>query len=160
MEVEINFEDQRWAEANLAALAAESARAVFAYFEIGDEWNVSILACDDDRIATLNADFRQKPQPTNVLAWPSEERGSGVPGKRPDAPDPDEPELGDIAISYDTMAREASDGRITLADHTRHLIVHALLHCLGYDHIHDTDAELMEATEVEILARMGVANPY
>ncbi len=68
--------------------------------------------------------------------------------------------LGDIAISYDTCAREAAEAGKTLADHTTHLIVHGLLHLLGYDHTCDRDATLMEETEVKILGTLGIDDPY
>jgi probable rRNA maturation factor len=99
-----------------------------------------------------------------VLSWPSEERGAEVPGQapqRPQAGDPDDPvELGDMAIAWETCAREAEDQGKPMADHVTHLIVHGLLHCLGYDHIEDADAELMEGFEVEILAKLSLPNPY
>jgi probable rRNA maturation factor len=68
--------------------------------------------------------------------------------------------LGDIAIAYDTCAREAADGGKPLADHVTHLIVHAVLHLLGYDHENDPDALLMEGIETEILGKMGLPDPY
>jgi probable rRNA maturation factor len=69
-------------------------------------------------------------------------------------------ELGDIAISFDTCAREAAAQGKTLDGHVTHLIVHAVLHLLGYDHIDDADAALMEGTEIRVLAKLGVSNPY
>lgn len=69
-------------------------------------------------------------------------------------------ELGDIALAYQTCAREAQEGGKSLADHTRHLVVHGLMHCLGFDHETDADAALMEGLETRILARLGVADPY
>jgi probable rRNA maturation factor len=69
-------------------------------------------------------------------------------------------ELGDIAISYETCAREAAEQGKSLDDHVTHLIVHAILHLLGYDHIDDSDAALMEGTEIRVLAKLGVSNPY
>ena len=73
----------------------------------------------------------------------------------------DDPEsLGDIAISYDTCAAEAAAAGKLMADHVSHLIVHGLLHLLGYDHIRAADGDLMEAAEVRILARLGLSDPY
>ena len=160
MEIEINIEDARWAEAGLDDLAETACGATLQHLGMGDHWVISILACDDARIAVLNASFRNQEKATNVLAWPSQDRSPTVPGTRPDPPEPGDPELGDIAISYDTMLRESEASGISLRDHSLHLIVHALLHCLGYDHIDDKDAAIMEATEVEVLARLGVADPY
>ena len=71
-----------------------------------------------------------------------------------------DPDLGDIALGFETCAREADEAGKPLEDHVSHLIVHGLLHLLGYDHQHDSDADLMEATEIAILAKLGVPNPY
>jgi probable rRNA maturation factor len=160
--LDIVIEDPRWAEAGLEPLASRAAEATLAHLGLDPEaWEIVLLACDDDRIAALNADFRGKPQPTNVLSWPSEERGAEAPGQPPAPPDPDDgPELGDIALAFETCAREAGEAGLTLEAHAAHLVVHATLHLLGYDHISDADAALMERIEVEILASIGVANPY
>ena len=116
------------------------------------------MGCDDARIAELNAEFREKQTATNVLSWPAQEL---APPQAP-TPDPfeDETELGDIALAYETCHREAEEAQLTPQAHITHLIVHGTLHLLGYDHIEDTDAELMEGLEVEILAKLGIPNPY
>jgi probable rRNA maturation factor len=159
---DVVIEDDRWEAAGLEDLSERAARATLEHLALDPEdWEISILGCDDARIAGLNEDFRDKPQPTNVLSWPSEERGAEVPGAVPvpPVPGPDR-ELGDIAIAWDTCAREAAEGDKPLADHVTHLIVHAVLHLLGYDHVRDQDATLMETTEVEILGKLGVSDPY
>ncbi|THD84843.1 rRNA maturation RNase YbeY [Aliigemmobacter aestuarii] len=163
--VDCIIEDDRWQAFGLEALADRATRAALAELELpASGYLISLMGCDDDRIAALNADFRGKPQPTNVLSWPSEERGADAPGAMPDLPGPggpDDPEeLGDIAIAYDTCAREADAQGKPMADHVTHLVVHGVLHLLGFDHIDDADAALMEACEVRILARLGVADPY
>lgn len=154
--IEVELDDPRWETAGLAILAERAARATFTHLNIAGE--ISLLGCDDARIAELNAAFRHKATPTNVLSWPSAERSARTPGGHPSAPD--DPELGDIAISYDTCAREAQESGISLDHHTLHLVVHGTLHLLGYDHEDDADAALMEQIEVEILATLGVADPY
>ncbi|WP_297769861.1 rRNA maturation RNase YbeY [uncultured Roseovarius sp.] len=162
MLMDVVIEEPCWQAAGLEALAERSARATLLHVGLDPgDWEVSLLACDDARIAALNGDFRDKAQPTNVLSWPSEERASRSPGGRPELPvaGPD-PELGDIAIAWETCVREAAEGGKPLADHVVHLIVHAVLHLLGYDHIRDQDATLMETTEVEILGKLGVPDPY
>ncbi len=163
--VDTIIEDPRWDSFGLAALAEPAARAALGALGLACEgFSLALMACDDARIATLNADFRGKPQPTNVLSWPSEERSAEVVGGAPDAPDPgpaDDPAfLGDIAIAFDTCALEAADQGKTMADHVTHLVVHAVLHLLGHDHIEAADAARMEALEVRILASLGVSDPY
>lgn len=141
----------------LPVLAEAAAGAVVAHLELG-EVELALLACDDGRIAVLNADFRDKPTPTNVLSWPSEDRAAETPGGAPLAPE--DPELGDIAIAFDTCEREAAQAGKPMADHVTHLVVHGMLHLLGYDHIDDADAALMEGLETEILGKMGLSDPY
>ncbi len=161
MTVDCLIEDTRWADLKLETLAEAAVAA--ALDGVGLEpsvWDVSLMACDDARIAVLNADFRGKPQPTNVLSWPAQERGVAVAGETPLPPDPADPELGDIAIAWDTCAAEAEVAGITMTDHTTHLIVHATLHLLGYDHERDADATLMEGLETQILGNMGLSDPY
>jgi len=152
--VEVILEDPRWHAAGLEPLAERAARAALA--GVGRDpgrHEIALLACSDARIAGLNADFRGKPAPTNVLSWPDF-----------DGPVP-EPAgarlfLGDIAIAYDTCRREAEAGGIPFADHVSHLVVHGVLHLLGHDHEDDAEAEAMEALETNVLASMGVPNPY
>ena len=160
-QVECLIEDRRWDAVGLAALAEAAVGAALEGVGLDPgSWEVSLLACNDGRIADLNADFRGRPQPTNVLSWPSEERGAMVAGEAPLPPDPRDPELGDIAIAYDTCLREAEDAGKPLTDHVTHLIVHGTLHLLGYDHERDADATLMEGLEAQILGTMGIADPY
>jgi probable rRNA maturation factor len=115
---------------------------------VRDGAEVSLLLCDDARIRVLNAQFRGMDKPTNVLSFPG--------------PEPLELAhvLGDIAIAYETVAREAKEQGKPLPDHLCHMIVHGFLHLLGYDHETDEEAEAMEADEVRVLKRMGVADPY
>jgi probable rRNA maturation factor len=163
--VDVVIEDDRWEAFELADLAEPAARATLAELGLAAEgFGFCVMGCDDARILVLNGDFRGKAAATNVLSWPSEERGAEEEGDLPDAPEPGEPDdpesLGDIAISYDTCAAEAAAAGKSMADHVTHLIVHGLLHLLGYDHIRARDGDLMEATEVRILARLGLSDPY
>lgn len=162
MPVEVMIEDARWQAAGLEALAGRAADATLAHLGLDPAaWEISLLACDDARIAALNADFRGKPAPTNVLSWPAEDLSAESPGDRPLPPEAGEDGfLGDIAIAWDTCTREAAEAGLPMADHVTHLIVHAVLHLLGFDHIRDPDATLMEATEVRILGKLGVRDPY
>ncbi len=165
MEIDILIEAPEWDAVDLPDLAGAACAA--ALRELGLEparFALSILACDDARIAGLNTEFRGKPTPTNVLSWPSEDRSADLPGAMPDLPDPSTEgppdDLGDLALAFETCAREARDGNKPLPDHLTHLIVHGLLHCLGFDHETDPDAALMEELETRILANLGVPDPY
>lgn len=158
-------EDDRWNAVAFEELADKAAQAVLAHLGMAaDEFEIAVLACDDTRIAELNADFRDKDNATNVLSWPSEERGVAVDGDVPMLPEQSFPgmpeELGDIAISFDTCAREAEAAGKPMAEHVTHLMVHGTLHLLGYDHVRDKDATLMEGLETTILGKMGLADPY
>lgn len=164
MILDINIEDARWEALGLEALAARAAAAVLLRLGIDDdEAELSVLGCNDARIADLNAEFRGKPTPTNVLSWPAEERAAEVDGEMPELPEADvfgAIELGDIAIAYETCAREAEAAGKTLEAHATHLLVHGVLHLLGFDHERDRDATLMEGLETEILGKMGIEDPY
>ncbi len=162
MSVDLVLEDARWE--GLELLAGRACAAVMAHLGYDDDWELSLLACDDARIAGLNGAFRDKAATTNVLSWPSDERGADVPGAVPERVIPDFPgaplELGDIAIAYETCAREAMAQGKDFETHVSHLLVHGMLHLLGYDHIDDKDAVLMESLEVEILGNLGISDPY
>lgn len=162
--VDTVIEDPRWQALGLATRGDAAAAAVLAELGMAPVgYTLCIMGCDDARIAELNAEFREKGMPTNVLSWPSEERGAEFVGEMPDLPEPGVAEavsLGDIALAYETCAREAAEQEKSVEQHVTHLIVHGILHLLGFDHVEDEDAELMEATEVRILANLGVADPY
>ena len=118
---------------------------------------VSLLFTSDAEVHTLNREWRRRDKPTNVLSFPMLERAE-LEGLRPDGPPV---MLGDIALAYETCAREAQEKGITLEAHAAHLIVHGLLHLAGHDHVDsDEQAEAMEALETRILAKLGLADPY
>ena len=157
-------EDARWSTLDLAALCQQAVTTTLKHLDVDPSAaEVSILACDNARISALNADYRGKPTPTNVLSWPAQERGAPVDGGNPLPVEPDFDdvlELGDIAIAYDTCSTEAHAMGKPMADHVTHLLVHGVLHLLGYDHGRDADAVLMERIEVEVLGKMGLDDPY
>lgn len=162
--VDCLIEAEGWQDVDLPALAERAVAATLAHLALDADCEVSLIGCDDARIAALNDEFRGKPTPTNVLSWPAEERAADSPGGVPDLPEPDLPgmpiELGDIAIALETCMREAAEAGRPLSDHVTHLIIHACLHLLGYDHETDPDAALMEGIEVEILGKLGLPDPY
>ncbi|MEM1371294.1 MAG: rRNA maturation RNase YbeY [Pseudomonadota bacterium] len=158
MSVEVIIEDTRWETVGLEDLAEKAVAAVFKHLALS-EHEISILASNDARIAELNGDFRDKPAPTNVLSWPSAERAAEKEGMHPLPPKADL-ELGDIALAFETCQREAAEQKKSFRQHILHLIVHGVLHLLGYDHVRDGDGDLMESVEIAILEGLGVPDPY
>ena len=160
MTTDVIAEDPRWRGTGIETLASRAVAATLKHLELDPgDWNVTVLACDAARMAALNARFRDTPAPTNVLSWPSAERAAAERGERPPPPFGD-PELGDIAISFETCLAEAREGGVPLEEHVLHLVVHAALHLLGYGHEDDSDADLMEATETAILQSLGIPDVH
>lgn len=112
---------------------------------------ISVLLTGDAEIRALNRDHRGKDRPTNVLSFPGDD-SPGAPGQ--------DILLGDIVLAWETVAAEARNESKPVDDHTRHLVIHGVLHLLGYDHESRDDASLMEGLEVDSLARLGVPDPY
>lgn len=164
--IEALIEDPAWAALGLDDLAETAAAATLRHLGLDPAgYEISLLGCGDARIAGLNADFRGKPTPTNVLSWPSADRAAARPGALPDLPGPGlaggtPTELGDIAIAYGICAAEAAVAGIPLRQHVTHLVVHGVLHLLGFDHIDDAEAELMERIESAILTGMALPDPH
>ena len=142
---------------------------------------VSVKLSNNDEVQTLNRQWRDKDQPTNVLSFPSLDDDELNQFRHPElvsgsysVTDAEKSKmlklvqhdgqmellLGDIILAHGVCAEEAAEKGIPLADHTTHLVIHGMLHLLGYDHIDDDDAEQMEALEVKALASMGLHNPY
>lgn len=113
---------------------------------------LAIVLTDDSAIRVLNRVWRHQDAPTNVLSF----AGSQAAGAHPGAPH----HVGDIVIAYETTAREAEAEDKPLSHHLTHLAVHGYLHLAGYDHETDAEAEVMEQTEISVLAQLKVANPY
>jgi len=105
---------------------------------------LTVALANDAVVRKLNARDRRKDTPTNVLSYPSGERGF----------------LGDVVLARQTVWREARQQKKTPKAHVSHLVVHGTLHLLGYDHEDDSEAERMEGLERRILARLGIADPY
>jgi probable rRNA maturation factor len=143
----------------LARKAAQAAIAESAFPDLamsGRPVEMSVRLTSDERVRELNAHWRGKDRPTNVLSFPMAEdyelRDENVSEK--------ELLLGDIVLAHGVCALEAAEKGIPFEDHAAHLIVHGTLHLLGYDHQADADAADMESREVRALARIGLANPY
>src|ERR1700738_1540416 len=133
-------------------------RAIAAAAEMVDadtsEAEVAVMLTDDAGIRTLNSNWRGIDKPTNVLSFPA------LPPTGPGGPDDAPRMLGDIAIAYETTRKEADDEQKPFDHHLSHLAVHGFLHLIGYDHEKDDDAEAMETLEQEILAQLGIPDPY
>ncbi len=163
--VDLVVEDPRWGDLPLEILSDTAANAALTAAGIATrDVEISLLACDDARIASLNSAFRGKSSATNVLSWPALDLFPRQPGSAPSTEIPPDPTghvpLGDVAIAYDTVMAEAQAGNIPPDHHVVHLILHACLHLLGYDHVLDEDADIMERLEVQALATMGIPSPY
>src|SRR5690242_21487353 len=134
-------------------------RAIEAAAEIADadtdDAELAVMLTDDAGIRTLNSNWRGIDKPTNVLSFPALRPPTGV-----SSADEIPPMLGDIAIAYETARREADDEQKPFDHHLSHLAVHGFLHLVGYDHETDDEAEAMEALEIEILAQLGIPDPY
>ncbi len=150
--IDINVTGGDWPPQDaLDALAARAMAAVASRLSIAGEHELSMLFCDDAEIRALNAQWRGKDSATNVLSFPAADLSPG------DAPGP---LLGDIAVAFETVSREAALEGKPFDHHLTHLIVHGILHLLGYDHVGDGDAEVMENLERDILNELDVPDPY
>ncbi len=109
---------------------------------------VTLALCDDAEMRTHNRAWRGIDKPTNVLSFPTAEGPLRAQS------------LGDIVVAFETVAREAADAGRAIEDHFAHMVVHGFLHLVGYDHLDDAEAETMERMERDILATIGVADPY
>jgi probable rRNA maturation factor len=140
--VDVVLLDPAWAKAlpGVERLVRKAARAA----TNNRKRSLAIALADDRRVRVLNARDRRKDKPTNVLSYPSGERDF----------------LGDVVLARQTVWREAKAQSKRPADHVAHLVVHGVLHLMGYDHESNADAERMEALERRILKRLAIADPY
>jgi probable rRNA maturation factor len=142
------------ADAEAVIFRAIETAAAMVDADTGDA-ELAVMLTDDAGIRTLNQNWRGIDKATNVLSFPALQPPEGA--QEPD----DAPRmLGDIAIAYETTRREADEEEKTFANHLSHLAVHGFLHLVGYDHEKEGEAEAMEALEREILAQLGIADPY
>jgi len=139
--------------AEASALVEAAARLALRRAEAPAASVVDITLADDAMQRGLNHAWRGKDAPTNVLAFPTADLAVPLPDGAPLL-------LGDVVLAFETVRREAAEQQKPLADHMRHLVVHGVLHLLGYTHDDAADAAAMEASEIAILAELGVPNPY
>ncbi|QND66913.1 rRNA maturation RNase YbeY [Mesorhizobium loti] len=152
VDIDISVEAGNWPdEASLTRLVDRAVTAAFAETGVAGRSELSLVFSNDAHIRTLNAGWRGKDKPTNVLSFPAFPLAQG--GPLP-------PMLGDIVLAAETVAREAALEDKPVENHITHLVIHGLLHLLGYDHETDTEAEAMEAIERAALARLAIPDPY
>ena len=160
-EIEVAIACAAWTDAcpDAEAFAGDAARLALAAalhgrsVPLGACLVVGIRLTDDDEQRRFNRAYRGKDAPTNVLAFPLAGLADPLPPGSPLL-------LGDVVLAFDTVRHEAEAQGKLLADHLRHLVVHGVLHLLGFDHDSEPEAAAMEAREVEILDALGVPDPY
>ncbi len=153
-EIELNIACEGWlsdVELNKLVNSAIISITKTAKLNYPENAELSLLFCNDEKIAALNKRFREQDKPTNVLSFPATEVFPGEPGGKT---------LGDIAFSLQTIKEEATLDNKKFEHHLSHLMIHGFLHLFGYDHIEDDDATLMETLEKEALGNLGIADPY
>ncbi len=146
-------------EALEQAIVVAAARAALASAGPSEPVEIGVRLTNDSEMQTLNKTYRGRDTATNVLSFALSEGGAS---QTHETPPPEETPalLGDVVVAYETCAREAADQSKPLANHLRHMVVHGVLHLLGYDHEIDDEATAMEQLERDILGKMGVPDPY
>lgn len=163
LNVETSIEGDSWPDIDWRALAETAARAAllaspYPHLVEGAQCcEISVKLSGDEEVHALNRQYRGKDKPTNVLSFPAVQRDL-----LPAMTNSDDGEvlLGDLILSFDTCAREAQEKAVPLRDHATHLIVHGVLHLVGYDHEEDAEAIEMERLETVILSGLGIDDPY
>jgi len=155
LRIALEIEDSRWLDAvpEVVEILERSVGLALAGVDTPRPIEVGVRLVDDGAIQGLNREWRGRNAPTNVLSFPL-----GDPGPVTDREFPWL--IGDIVMSYDTVASEARGQEKPLDHHIAHLAIHAALHLIGHDHLEDAEAEAMEAAEIKLLAELGIANPY
>ena len=163
LEIALSYEDV-WPEHDWETLATRAATAALSRTPHGElvtgpaAVEISIRLTTDAEVQTLNAQYRHKDKPTNVLSFPMVQ--ADLLDTIGQNSDDGEVLLGDIVLAHETCVGEAQEKGVSLEDHATHLIVHGTLHLLGYDHMVGMEAEAMEAIEIDALKSLGLADPY
>ncbi|MBO4643135.1 MAG: rRNA maturation RNase YbeY [Alphaproteobacteria bacterium] len=160
VKVRLRIDDKRWKDAfpDVEKCVRKAASSAWKRGNTGDfkipvkQAEISVLLTDDSAVHSLNKEYRGMDKPTNVLSFAALDDEN--------EPIIDPMLLGDIVVAFETTKREAIEQECSLADHLFHLIVHGMLHLIGYDHVEERDAVEMEALEIKILAENGLKNPY
>ena len=145
--IHLQYGDPRWRKVRgLSARLSAAAELALRRGRAPRNAALTILLSNDAQLKTLNHDFRGKNKPTNVLSFPAPANGERY--------------LGDVAVAYGVTQIEARTADKKFADHAAHLVVHGVLHLLGFDHVSASQAKVMEPLETRILAELGIADPY
>lgn len=153
--LDIAIADEGWHEALEAApetFCQQAAEAVLQALDIRGPVEISIVLDNDAHVAALNEQYRNRHGPTNVLSFPGEDAAAARPGQAA--------MIGDIVIARQTLLREAAAQNKMVRQHFMHLLVHGILHLLGYDHQNEAEAREMEGLETRILAGLNIPDPY
>jgi probable rRNA maturation factor len=161
LDILIDIDDERWLEwytpDQWHNLLHKIVQQVIDNCKIQPKVEVSVLLTNNDEVHTLNLEYRGKNKPTNVLSFPnlSEDELRALPKNSPYPI-----MLGDLVLAFETLLEESAFEKKPFLDHFNHLIVHGMLHLLGYDHESDDDAECMKEKEIKILQTLDINNPY
>lgn len=150
--VDIRIEDRAWPAAvpDLRPMVRRAVRAALKAAPVAGPVELAVTLTDDEAMRALNRTWRGKDKPTNVLSFPFADGAvAGAPNH-----------LGDVVLARQTVAAEAAAQGKSVADHLAHLVVHGILHLLGFDHETAREARTMEGREVAVLAGLGIADPY
>lgn len=162
--IEFINESKKWGEKKSVVIANQAVNSTLVHLNLDpDKFEIAILACDDEKIQELNSNFRGINKKTNILSWPEKDLSPKVSGTMPMKPEPINREpmfLGNLAISFEFVVKEAKKLNKDFYNHLYHLISHGTLHLLGFVHELELDAKIMENKEREILSKVGIVDPY
>ena len=162
--IEFINKSKKWGKKKSVVIANQSVNSTLVHLNLDpDKFEIAILACDDDKIQDLNSTFRGINKKTNILSWPEKDLSPKVSGTMPMKPEPINREpmfLGNLAISFEFIVKEAEKLNKDFYNHLYHLISHGTLHLLGFVHELELDAKIMENKEREILSKVGIVDPY
>lgn len=165
--IAISYEDPKWKKAfpRLATQVKTAATTAFGKSKLPSfaarmTFEISIVLTNDQAIKRLNSDYRNKQKPTNVLSFPQLDMKKAKKSDIPPMPAGTAFPLGDVVLALGVIRKEAKEQGKTVESHTLHMIVHGVLHLLGYDHIKTRDARIMEKLESDIMQELGYPDPY
>ena len=162
--IEFINESKKWGKKKSVVIANQAVNSTLVHLNLDpDKFEIAILACDNEKIQELNSNFRGINKNTNILSWPEKDLSPKVSGTMPMKPEPINREpmfLGNLAISFEFIVKEAKKLNKDFYNHLYHLISHGTLHLLGFVHELELDAKIMENKEREILSKVGIVDPY